>query len=237
MSLYPSPPSSRTTDLFTPPLVLLPSFSLFPILPFPYPLLSLHFLSPFVLLFPFPIFSIPSSPSSLLSPPLPPLPPSSYFPSLSFFLYLSFLHNFPLFVLVPAPRFVSVSSVPSLSLTVHAPYFPVPVCRISIVPILLLPPPLFSPCFPASSYFPSFLFPWSLPLPQSHAVLSSLPAICFIHIPEFLLIVPYVLVRIEFCSSLGLSAFFIFLLCLPPYCTTSLSYIPSFTPIMLAVLY
>ena len=155
MSLYSSPPSSRSTDLFTPPHVL-PPFS------------SSSFRSPCLSLPP------PSSP-------FPHLFHHSSAPFLSscpsFFLSLCYSLLFPLLTLLLRPSFFSLSLPPALSsflpfcprlsvtlylcisvsLSVHAPYFPVSFRRISFVPFLLLLPPVLSPCFPASSYLPSFV--------------------------------------------------------------------------------
>ena len=130
----------------------------------------------FFVLLPFPL-SIPSSPLFSFSPPLPPFlcsfslflphvlpfpllfsPFSSPYPSTtSFFFSLSLPPALSSFLPFCPRLSVTLYLCISVSLSVHAPYFPVSFCRMSFVPFLLLLPPVFSPCFPASSYLPSFV--------------------------------------------------------------------------------
>lgn len=225
VSLYPRP--SR-------PLFLSPSLSPTLVTSFPPHSYSLS-------LFPFsPPYFFPTSPDLPIS--LPPCPSSPlalpslpsffsyffylfsflFFPSSLFFssipssfLSLSFLHYLP----PPCPPLRSTVS-PSLSppLSVHAPYFPVSAVY-PLFPFSLLSFPLVFPLLPI--FHLSYLLPHDLPHPQSYAILSSSPPICFVHIREFLLIVPYALVCIETCSSLGFffstQRIFVRLLLLSPY--------------------
>ena len=130
----------------------------------------------FFVLLPFPL-SIPSSPLFSFSPPLPPFlcsfslflphvlpfpllfsPFSSPYPSTtSFFFSLSLPPALSSFLPFCPRLSVTLYLCISVSLSVHAPYFPVSFCRMSFVPFLLLLPSVFSPCFPASSYLPSFV--------------------------------------------------------------------------------
>jgi len=146
----PDPPNSLPLLMFF-PLFLRP-----PSVPLVYPFLPPLLLFPTSSTIPLLLFSL--------------LAPRSSFPFaiLSFFLSLPFYYVLLFFSLSLPPALssflpfcprlsVTLYLCISVSLSVHAPYFPVSFCRMSFVPFLLLLPPVFSPCFPASSYLPSFV--------------------------------------------------------------------------------
>ena len=189
MSLY-SPPSSRSTDLFTPPHVLPPfSSSSFrspclslPLPSSPFPHLFHHSSAPF----------LSSCPTFFLS-----LCYSLLFPLLTLLLLPSFFFPCPcpllclrFFRSVPVSPSLCICASPSPSLFMR-PISPCPSVECPLFPFYFSFLLSFLHVFPPLPIYPlSFLLRRSLPNPQLYAVLSSSPAICIVYICEFHCIVP-----------------------------------------------